>query len=762
MLLPLHTDRSGMSLANKLAEERRARLAAERMLELKQAELFAANRKLGRHAQALSEEIHETRARVQTVQDENRRVKSDLSVAHQKVEIAERRLWHSIETIQDGFAFFDLDNRMIAANRAYLSVFEDLEEVGPGITYPRILQLLTEEGIINIGAQAPAEWRAMMQARWESPAPEPAVIRLWNNQYIKLIDQRGTGGDVVSLALNITETVRYQKELRRAREKAEAANRAKSAFLANMSHEIRTPMNGVVGMADLLGETRLTEEQRLYVNTIKTSGEALLVIINDVLDYSKIEAKRLTLHPEPFDLERAIHEVIMLLQPAARQKGLELLVDYDLFMPTMFTGDPGRIRQVLTNLIGNAVKFTLSGHVLVRVVGMQAEGSDTGQVHVLIEDTGIGISADKIEHVFGEFNQVEDERNCRFEGTGLGLAISQSLITLMGGKIWVDSQEGRGSVFGFRLDLPVVDSPHGDPATEPVAPGRGVTRALVVDPLEVNRSVLTRQMQALGIAVVACSSGQDALALLPDGFDLVLTEHSMPDMDGLELADAMRAAGHAAPILLFTSNAGFAEQDPAHVLLHAILQKPVPRRQLFAALGTLSLQPADSAPGPGDGLVSAVVTDVPDGRDDETPGRLMRVLAAEDNRTNQLVLSRMLQHLQIDLRFAANGKEAVETFATFRPDLVFMDISMPEMDGKEATLRLRAGEEAMGTPRVPIIAMTAHAMEGDREAILAAGLDDYLTKPLRKADLLTRIAAHCPQGAIPPQTTPEEVAGLSA
>jgi signal transduction histidine kinase/CheY-like chemotaxis protein len=749
-----------MSLANKLAEERRARLAAERMLELKQAELFAANRKLGRHAQALSEEIHETRARVQTVQDENRRVKSDLSVAHQKIEIAERRLWHSIETIQDGFAFFDLDNRMIAANRAYLSVFEDLEEVGPGVTYPRILQLLTEEGIVNIGTQAPAEWRAMMQTRWESPAPEPTVIRLWNNEYIKLIDQRGKGGDVVSLALNITETVRYQKELRRAREKAEAANRAKSAYLANMSHEIRTPMNGVVGMADLLGETRLTEEQRLYVNTIKTSGEALLVIINDVLDYSKIEAERLTLHPEPFDLERAIHEVIMLLQPAARQKGLELLVDYDLFMPTMFTGDPGRIRQVLTNLIGNAVKFTLSGHVLVRVVGMQAEGSDTGQVHVLVEDTGIGISADKIEHVFGEFNQVEDERNRRFEGTGLGLAISQSLIGLMGGKIWVDSQVGRGSVFGFRLDLPVVDSLQGDPATEPVAPGRGVGRALVVDPLEVNRSVLTRQMQALGIAVVACSSGKDALDLLPDGFDLILTEHSMPDMDGLELADAIRGAGHAAPILLFTSNAGFAEQDPAHVLLHAILQKPVPRRQLFAALGNLPLKPSEETAQQRPDCVTTADTPVMSGQTSTV--RLMRVLAAEDNRTNQLVLSRMLQHLQIDLRFVANGKEAIEEFAAFMPDLVFMDISMPEMDGKEATARLRAGEEARGAPRVPIVAMTAHAMEGDREAILAAGLDDYLSKPLRKADLLAHILAHCPQGAIPPQTMPEQVAGLSA
>ena len=751
-----------MSLANKLAEERRARLAAERMLELKQAELFAANRKLGRHAQALSEEIHETRARVQTVQDENRRVKSDLSAAHQKVEIAERRLWHSIETIQDGFAFFDLDNRMIAANRAYLSVFEDLEEVGPGITYPRILQLLTEEGIVNIGTHAPAEWRAMMQARWDMPAPEPTVIRLWNNEYIKLIDQRGKGGDVVSLALNITETVRYQKKLRRAREKAEAANRAKSAFLANMSHEIRTPMNGVVGMADLLGETALTEEQRLYANTIKTSGEALLVIINDVLDYSKIEAERLTLHPEPFDLERAIHEVILLLQPAARQKGLELLVDYDLFLPTMFTGDPGRIRQVLTNLIGNAVKFTLSGHVLIRVVGVHAEGSDLGQVHVLIEDTGIGISADKIEHVFGEFNQVEDERNRRFEGTGLGLAISKRLIGLMGGKIWVDSEEGRGSVFGFRLDLPVVDSAHGDPAAGSVVPGHGVARALVVDPLEVNRTVLMRQMQALGIEVVACASGQDALALLADGFDLVLTEHSMPDMDGLELADAMRAAGYAAPILLFTSNAGFAEQDPAHVLLHAILQKPVPRRHLFAALGGLYPLPAETDQKPAELPVPSVPMAAPTEPDTDPKARLMRVLAAEDNRTNQLVLSRMLQHLQIDLRFAANGKEAVELHRSFKPDLIFMDISMPEMDGKEATAQLRAEEKATGAARVPVIAMTAHAMEGDRDMILAAGLDDYMSKPMRKADLLARIVAHCPPGAIPPEDMPERVQDLSA
>src|SRR6056297_453484 len=361
-----------MSLANKLAEERRARLGAERLLEQKQAELQAANRKLGKHAAQLSDQIVETRAEVENVRDENRRVKSDLTVANEKVEIAERRLWHSIETIHDGFAFFDSDSRMIAANHVWLSVFEGLDAVQPGISYIELLQFLTEEGIVDIGQDCPAAWRERMLDRWQSADPQPGVIRLWNRQYIKLIDERGHGGDVVNLALNITDTIRYENNLQEARRKAEAASRAKSSFLANMSHEIRTPMNGVVGMAELLIDTDLTEEQRLYADTIRNSGEALLVIINDVLDYSKIEAEKLVLHKEPFDLEHTLHELVMLMQANARDKGLELLVDYDMFLPTRFVGDPGRVRQILTNLIGNAVKFTLHGHVLIRVTGFPA------------------------------------------------------------------------------------------------------------------------------------------------------------------------------------------------------------------------------------------------------------------------------------------------------------------------------------------------------------------------------------------------------
>lgn len=722
-----------MSLANKLTEERRARLAAERLLEQKQAELFAANRKLGHHARKLSDEIVETRAEVQNVRDENQRVKSDLTVAHQKVEIAERRLWHSIETIQDGFAFFDVDSLMIAANRSYLSVFDGLEEMAPGVSYVRMLQLITEEGIVDIGDLSPSEWRAMMTRRWQQPAPEPIVLRLWNGEYIKLIDQRGHGGDVVSLAHNITDSVRYEKELKEARESAEAANRAKSSFLANMSHEIRTPMNGVVGMAELLTETQLDDEQRLYVDTIKNSGEALLVIINDVLDYSKIEAEKLVLHPEQFDLERCIHEVVMLLQPAARDKDIDILIDYDLFLPTTFMGDPGRIRQVLTNLLGNAVKFTLKGHVIIRVVGFQQENSSNTQIHVNIEDTGIGIAADKVAHIFGEFNQVEDERNRQFEGTGLGLAISQRLINMMGGMIWVDSEEGVGSNFGFKLIMETTDD---QLVPAPVLPT--IKRAMIVDGVGMNRSILAKQLEVLGMTTVCCAAGAEALSRLDEGFDLILADYNMPEMDGVELAQAIRAREVDTPIFLFSAGAGVSEQTLAPGLIQGVLQKPIPRRDLFRKLKSLGSRAEDKSQTP---LAQAAPTASPN-------KRAMRILAAEDNKTNQLVFRKMVKTLDIDLQFAANGIEAVRLYREFDPDLIFMDISMPKMDGKEATGEIRAIEAETGA-HVPIVALTAHAMDSDKEGILAAGLDHYLTKPLRKAEIFGAIGRHRPDDARP-------------
>ncbi len=763
-----------MSLANKLAEERRSRLAAERLLELKQAELTAANRKLGRHALALTRQIGATQAEVATVRDENQKVKSELGVARAKVEIAERRLWHSIQTINDGFAVFDSDNILLGANAAYLSVFDELEEVTPGACYMRLLQLMTDEGIVNTESRTPDEWRAMMIDRWLQPCPPPIVIRLWNNQYIKLIDQRGHDGDMVSLGQDITSTVEYEARLRKARLKAEAANRAKSSFLANMSHEIRTPMNGVVGMAELLSDTPLDEEQRLYVNTIKSSGEALLVIINDVLDYSKIEADKLVLHAQEFDLEHCAHEVVMLLQPIARDKNLSLLMDYDLFLPTRFIGDPGRIRQVLTNIVGNALKFTPQGHVIIRITGMPARGDSASEIHVTVEDTGIGIPADKIDHIFGEFNQVEDERNRQFEGTGLGLAITRRLVEMMGGGAWVESEEGNGSCFGFRVTL---DLASGDQPSPPMLPGN-LRHALVVDDQASDRAVLEKQLTQLGIEVTCCASAQDALASMSADIDLILSAHNLHGMDGLELAEALRGGDWPdVPFLLLSNNAGAAQSDPAFRHVQGLLQRPYSRHELFVRLagfsdmlaegtdctsGTPPAETETAPPGAGLGARSASPPPLPNpetqvsrdavNSDPATdPPRLMRILAAEDNKTNQMVLGKMVKELNIEVKFANNGAEAVAAFDAFQPDMVFMDISMPGMDGKQATREIRKREQANGG-HVPIVALTAHAVGGDSDEILSNGLDHYMTKPLRKTAIHEIIAEYCPREVQPVQS----------
>ena len=838
-----------MELSERLARERRGRLAAERLLEQKSRELFAANEKLGIHARSLSDQIVEQRQVVRSaltetemLKGQNSRFLGDLDRAHTAAVMAERRLWESVNTIRDGFAVFDADLKLITANQAYLAQF-DGHTVAPGIGYAEVLTFLTETSRVDLGAQPGEAFVASMLARLDGDLVEPVTLKFRNGTWVKLVDRRARDGDLVCLTLDITEQMRiwaaleaipdgfvlYDREerlltcnqryrdiyaasapamqpgtrfedilrhglangqhldavgheeewirdrlkqhrdakgmseqqlsngrwirahdhptpdggrvglrvditqlkeheaaLETARQAAEAANRAKSAFLANMSHEIRTPMNGVVGMAELLCDTTLSEEQRLFAETIRSSGEALLVIINDILDYSKIEAERLTLRPEPFDLERTIHEVTMLLQPRAREKGIDLMIDFDMFLPTRFVGDPGRLRQVLTNLIGNAVKFTETGHVLTRVVGVEAEDGHH-QLHVTVEDSGIGIATEYLDHVFGEFNQVEDERNRKFEGTGLGLAITRRLIEHMGGAVWVDSELGHGSSFGFRVTLPVAEDAGGLPI--PLS----VRRVLAVDDQFINRTILERQLVPCGIEVTLCRSAAEALAKLATdaAYDVVLTDHQMPEMDGPTLLHRMRALGYTMPVLLLTSHPGDVRGEADDFA--AILQKPILRSDLFRSLHQLTAPPA-AQPEP---AAPPAPTEL----------RQMRVLAAEDNLTNQLVFQKMVKSLDIELLFADNGRIAVELFQSFKPDMIFMDISMPEMDGKEAATAIRVLEA--GRSHVPIVALTAHAMDGDAEAILASGIDQYLTKPLRKVAIEAALTEFCPLAARP-------------
>ncbi|MFV0359957.1 response regulator [Tropicimonas sp.] len=761
------------SLSEKLAAERRARLAAEHLLELKSQELFRANKALSQHAFNLSgqivakrEEMRAVRSQAQELKKNNLRTQAELFRAEREaeraeaqMEIAERRLWDSVETIADGFAVFDREDRLIAANSAWLSIFDHSEAIQPGISYLDVLTFAVGEGVFDIGERKPDRWIAEMLDRWDRPSVPETTQQLWDGRYLRLLDRRARDGDMVCVAQDVTAMKEREAELHEARARAEAANRSKSVFLANMSHELRTPMNGVVAMTDLMLEGDLNEEQTLYLRTIRNSGEALLAIINDVLDFTRIEAEKLVLRPEPFDLERMLHEVLTLVVPQARDRSIDLHVDYDLFLPTRLTGDPGRLRQVLTNLIGNAVKFTMQGHVLVRVVGMELE-RETWQIHVTVEDTGIGIATDQQTRIFDSFAQVEQDKNRKFEGTGLGLAICREIVDLMSGEIWVESEPAKGSCFGISVTLPCADG--GAPAPRALAPGQ--IRAMMAGGGGLDQDILSKQLRQLGMEVRCLGTGAEALAAIRSGPapQIVLIDERLPDTSGRKLARDMRAGGlHSATVLL-CADPHSARTSSAAPAVDATLVRPVLRSDLFRTLDKI----AAAHPRPGAGRTDERTEtgpesgqnapDVPADSAEAPPlsttgKRRMRVLAAEDNRTNQLVFRKLVKTLDIELAVAGNGHEAVELFASFHPDLVFMDISMPELDGTEATRMIRATERGS---RVPIVAMTAHALSGDREEILSAGLDQYLTKPLRKGPVIERILAHCPDDCRLPGEAP--------
>jgi signal transduction histidine kinase/DNA-binding response OmpR family regulator/HPt (histidine-containing phosphotransfer) domain-containing protein len=524
------------------------------------------------------------------------------------------------------------------------------------------------------------------------------------------------------------EEIRHQNEqLALAREEALQAADAKAAFLATMSHEIRTPLNGVLGMTRLVAETPLTPDQRDYVGTIQTSGQALLAIINDILDYSKIESGRLELEQESLRVTDVVEEALDMVAERARAKGVELLHQVDPEVPATIRGDITRLRQILTNLVGNAVKFTEKGEVLVHVVLRKAaQGDEPAELAFEVHDTGIGIPEDRLSHLFSPFTQVDASTTRRYGGTGLGLAISRRLTEIMGGEVSVSSSLGRGSTFTFTIRaLPAPDQVTRQAREAEELAGR---RVLVVDDNETNRRVLLAQLTAWGFVARAVDGGNGALALLEAGerFDLAVLDLHMPDMDGIELARRLREAHHDVPLILLSSSQLATDESAA--LFAARLLKPARQSRLFDAIAR-SLGASIAAP-------ETIPPRSTRRLGDLTP---LRLLVADDNEVNRRLAGLVLRRFGYAADYAENGRQALDKVveqASSAPgaspyDLVFMDVHMPEMDGLAATRAIRFQQAARPESSWPrIVAMTADALKGDREVCLDAGMDDYLTKPL--------------------------------
>lgn len=537
---------------------------------------------------------------------------------------------------------------------------------------------------------------------------------------------------------SVSEKERMASDLAAEKIRAEEAALTKSRFLANMSHEIRTPINGILGMAEILETTSLSSEQQECARTILSSSEALLSVINAILDFSKNEAGEVTLIQEPFSLEKIVYDVALLLGPAIGGKDVEICVDYPTNLPRHFIGDAGRIRQVIMNLVGNAVKFTPSGHVTVSV---GYDPNANAPLTICVKDTGVGIPEDKLDAVFMAFQQVDMQATRRFDGTGLGLAITQQLVALFGGEISVTSKLGEGAAFTVALSLPLAK---GD-IIDPVAPTDriGLLKGkvvLVVDDLALNRAILQRRLERWDITVHAFSGPTQVRAALAkdhkfaSSVDLVILDYHMPDTTGETLAKELRSAeiGLTCPMILYSSSD---RSTDMHRLLaqgfSSVLMKPARADVMSEALLTAI---APKSPPRKKKRNDAA-------EDPDYSGT--RILVAEDNRTNRLVVQRMLQNTGATLTFVENGALALEHYQSEGADLILMDMSMPVMDGLTATKHIRSFECQTASGPVPIIALTANALEEDRDACMAVGMTGFLSKPVRKAEVLSQLRDNC-------------------
>ena len=682
---------------------------------------------------------------------------------------ARRQLEAVLESLPAGVKIYDREDRFVFANSLVRCMLPAMvPAMKPGAPLRDALRLAHGAGYFRHSCDPsvdalhdgdPEAWVDAYSRRFH----QHITVRERQNhdgRWHQVHDTRTPDGLFVGVRLDITSLKEREEELDAARQQAVLADRAKSEFLANMSHEIRTPMNGVMGMAELLARTELDPKQKTFVDIIGKSGQALLTIINDILDFSKIDAGQLVLDPAPFDLREAIEDVAALVSTRAKEKDLELVVRVQPGLGGRYVGDVGRIRQIVTNLLGNAVKFTEAGHVLVEVTGEEADGS--ARLAIRVVDTGIGIPAAKLGLIFEKFSQVDASSTRRHEGTGLGLAITQRLVELMGGRVGVSSVEGSGSTFSVDLELPCADTL---PRAVPMTGNLTGARVLVVDDNHVNRAILLEQMASWGFDACAVDSGELALEFLAAtasmgvAVDCVVLDYQMPGMTGLDVARAMRAdAGMARiPVVMLTSvdqTMGMRQDGPVRIdaqlikparssLLQETVRGAIARGR--ATADAVEPTPVSRVPmAAAESAVVEVATPAEVAPATVTAARAadmhrVDILVAEDNEVNQLVFTQILSDTGHTFQIVGNGRLAVAAAKEMRPRMILMDVSMPEVNGLEATGRIREMEDGTGR-RTPIVGVTAHALKGDRERCIEAGMDDYLSKPISPKMLIEKIA----------------------
>lgn len=553
-------------------------------------------------------------------------------------------------------------------------------------------------------------------------------------------DADGRAIRIQAFVKNVTRARLQAVELEKAKDEAIAASRAKSEFLANMSHEIRTPMNGILGMAELLGNTDISDRQREFVSVINNSASALLTIINDILDFSKIEAGALQLDPMPFDLKSSINDVTSLMRPTAQDKDIELIIHYPPNLLKGFIGDAGRLRQVITNLLGNAVKFTKNGHITINVDVQQIR--DLAVCSVEVTDTGIGIAPEKLNKIFDKFTQADGSTTRVYGGTGLGLTISKHIVEMMGGRMMARSTLGEGSTFAFRVPMPLDQNAKDEAYDLTLVDGK---RVLIVDDIEINRNLFTEQLRGWGLETDVAKDGVEALAKIRSAqnadqpYDLILLDFLMPGINGQEFAQLVsQTPSLKAPQIIMLSSC---DQPVSTVKLgemgiDSYLIKPVRERRLFDTIVRVLSNPKVRQE-------ASAKLEAP-AREPTPNVSKQDILVAEDFQLNQEVVKLMLADTAFRPVFVSNGQEAIDLFKQdpTRFPLIVMDVSMPLVDGFQATRSIRKFEREQGLTPTPVIALTGHALKNDRENCLEAGMDDYLTKPVKQSDLLEKLETY--------------------